>query len=162
MGNPLSMGIPNSSGTLPTTPTIGVPLYTVTGTGTSGGSTYGGLAGAGGSSAGSAVTSTGSVNATSVGVRRAPSYVTALAFEYKGQPPDQVRAELQELLSHSARLSTRDNIRVDVDGQFVVLRGTVANEHDRRLAEALARLTPGVHDLRNELGVGAATAATGP
>ena len=101
MGEPLSMGIANSSGTLPTTPTIGTPLYSVTGTSSGSNSTYGGLAGAGGSSGGSAIAATGTVNATSVGVRRAPSYVTTLGFDYAGPPPDRIRSELQQIYAHT-------------------------------------------------------------
>jgi len=38
-------------------------------------------------------------------------------------------------------------------GPVIVLRGSVATDHERRLAEALVRLTPGVRDLVNELEV---------
>jgi hypothetical protein len=162
-GEPRSLGIAGNNGTLPTNPTFGVPLYSVTGIGsTSGGSTFGGLAGAGGSTGGSAIATTGTVNATSYGIRRVPSYYTELGFDRRITPPTQVQANLQQMYAHTSRLSTPGAIRVDVDGQVVVLRGTVANDRERRLAESLARLTPGVHDIRNELGVRSASASSAP
>jgi hypothetical protein len=151
-GNPLSLGIPNSSGTLPTSPTFGTLLYTVSGSsGTN--STYAGLGGASGSIGGTATTTTGAPGGSSYGVRRAPAYTTTLGFKYNPEPPARVQSDLQQSLSHSDRLPSRDGIRVEVDGSTVVLRGTVTDDHERRLAEALARLTPGVRDLRNELNV---------
>jgi hypothetical protein len=162
-GNPLSLGIAGTNGTLPSSPTFGTPLISVTGlTGGSGTSSYGGLAGAGGSAAGSAITSTGTVNATSFGVRRAPQYTTTLGFEPPLRAPTRVQTDVQQFISRSERLPSRNNIRVEVEGPLVVLRGSVADEHERRLAEALARLTPGVHDLRNELAVRTASAAPAP
>jgi osmotically-inducible protein OsmY len=40
---------------------------------------------------------------------------------------------------------------VEVDGQTVILKGKVPSEDERRLAEGLIRLTPGVRAVRNEL-----------
>jgi osmotically-inducible protein OsmY len=51
-------------------------------------------------------------------------------------------------------------IQVATEGDSLVLRGIVKDEHDRRLAEAIARLTPGVRELRNELAVTLATRST--
>jgi hypothetical protein len=49
-----------------------------------------------------------------------------------------------------------------MDGATVVLRGTAGSDHEKQLAETLARLEPGVYDLRNEIQVqGASSAATG-
>jgi BON domain len=160
-GNPLSVGIAYSTANSNDTPTFGVPLYTITGVGGTGSSTYGGLAGASGTG-GSAVTATPSFSATSVGVRRAPAYTTTLAFTYQPEPPSRVQADLQQAFARSQRLANRNNIRVDMDGPTIVLRGTVADDHERRLAEAMARLTPGVRDLRNELNVRAGPAAPAP
>jgi hypothetical protein len=161
-GNPLSIGIAYSTANSNDTPTFAVPLYTISGVGGTGSSsTYGGLAGASGTG-GSAVTATPNFAATSVGVRRAPAYTTTLGFTYRPEPPNQVQADLQQYFARSQRLSSRDNIRVEMDGPTVVLRGTVTDDHDRRLAEALARLSPGVRDLRNELVVNAGQAGTTP
>jgi osmotically-inducible protein OsmY len=39
------------------------------------------------------------------------------------------------------------------EGEAVVLRGVVGSDRERALAEAVARLTPGVFNIRNELEV---------
>jgi osmotically-inducible protein OsmY len=156
-GNPLSLGIANSSGNLPTTPTFGTALINVTGIGGTTGSPYGGLAGAGG--AGGAAIANQTMSASSYGTRRAPAYMTTLGFTNNFGSPSRTQTDLQQVFSNSARLTSGGNIRVEMDGPTVVLRGTVADDHERRLAEAMARLTPGVRDLRNELSVRAASAS---
>jgi hypothetical protein len=160
-GNPLSLGIANSTANTNNTPTFGTPLYAITGTGGTGNSSYGGMAGAGGSG-GSAIAATPYFSATSAGIRRAPVYATTLGYTLQtpAPAPSRVQTELQQYLASSERLPSRGNIRVDVEGPVVVLRGTVADDHERRLAEAVARLTPGVHDLRNELTVGTSARAS--
>jgi osmotically-inducible protein OsmY len=65
----------------------------------------------------------------------------------------QVRSELRDTIARSSRLTSRDNIQLGMDGGTVVLRGTVVDDHERRLAESLVRLSPGVRDVRNELQV---------
>ena len=42
-------------------------------------------------------------------------------------------------------------VNVSLVGQTAVLRGTVATEAERQLAEGVARLEPGVMAVRNEL-----------
>jgi hypothetical protein len=64
------------------------------------------------------------------------------------------REDLQQIVARSSTLSARDSIRVLGDGAIVVLRGSVVNDYDRQLAEALVRLSPGVQTVRNELTVG--------
>jgi hypothetical protein len=59
--------------------------------------------------------------------------------------------ELQGVVTRSSALSKDSKVQVGSDGTAVVLRGTVANEHDRQLAEMLVRLSPGVHTVKNEL-----------
>jgi hypothetical protein len=63
----------------------------------------------------------------------------------------QARPDLLEVLTPVERLSSRNNIQVGMEGNTVVLRGPVKNDYERRLAEALIRLSPGVSDVRNEL-----------
>ncbi len=56
------------------------------------------------------------------------------------------------------RLSTPNaplDIQVAVEGQTALLRGTVASEEERKLAETLVSLEPGVWEVRNELTVSA-------
>jgi len=50
---------------------------------------------------------------------------------------------------------------VGLEGGSLVLRGIVNDDHERRLAEAVARMTPGVRDLRNELAVRTEAIAAG-
>jgi len=45
------------------------------------------------------------------------------------------------------RLDSGNTIQVATDRGALVLRGIVNDDHERRLAEAIARLTPGVHEL---------------
>lgn len=63
-----------------------------------------------------------------------------------------LRAGAQRILS-SSRLPSKNTSQVAFDGDTVVLRGIVKDEQELRLAEAVARLTPGVRSLRNELAV---------
>ncbi|HEV8062185.1 MAG TPA: BON domain-containing protein [Gemmataceae bacterium] len=59
--------------------------------------------------------------------------------------------ELQRQFTNSQRFGSGKTINVSVENNVVVLRGTVADDHDRDLAEAMIRLSPGVYNVRNEL-----------
>lgn len=59
--------------------------------------------------------------------------------------------ELQRQFTNSQRFGSGKTINVAVENNVVVLRGTVADDHDRDLAEAMVRLSPGVYNVRNEL-----------
>jgi hypothetical protein len=48
-------------------------------------------------------------------------------------------------------LSAPNGITVHSDTSGIVLRGSVANDNERRLVENMIRLQPGVRELRNEL-----------
>jgi hypothetical protein len=87
----------------------------------------------------------------SIGIRRAPAYTTGIAFDYTPRGPAAIRTDLQSVIARSSRLPSRDNIRVSMDGSTVVLSGRVATDRERRLADAIVRLTPGVQSVRNEL-----------
>jgi hypothetical protein len=63
-----------------------------------------------------------------------------------------LQAGMQRTLKFSL-LSSKNTIQVAIDEDTLVLRGIVKNEHELLLAEAVARLTPGVRYLRNELAV---------
>ena len=76
--------------------------------------------------------------------------------------PSQLQSEVTQVLARSTSLSPTRDIQVNVEGPMVVLRGTVASPHDRSLAEALVRLTPGVENVRNELQVPGMVPRTGP
>jgi BON domain len=90
--------------------------------------------------------------ATSAGIRRASGYVTEPVFDMPDRPAlTTIRPELQAVVSRATRLPSRDRIQVLTDGDTIVLRGQVRDERERRLAEAMIRLSPGVRLVRNEL-----------
>jgi hypothetical protein len=62
-----------------------------------------------------------------------------------------LQSDVQAVLNRSSRLDSARTIQVATALDGLVLRGIVKDDHDRRLAEAMARLTPGVRELRNEL-----------
>ena len=64
-----------------------------------------------------------------------------------------LQTELRDILDRSTSLTSQPNISISVDGRLVTLRGVVPNDHERRLAESLLRLTPGVGMIKNELTV---------
>jgi hypothetical protein len=68
----------------------------------------------------------------------------------------QFSANLTNRLSTTPSLQRAGQINVSLEGRTAVLRGTVATEADRRLAESLARLEPEVLAVQNELVVGSA------
>jgi hypothetical protein len=148
--NPMALGLP--AGT--SQPRFGSPLYTITST-----TNAGGNLGASGFNRGGTATISGSntvptyPGASSIGVRRAPAYSTVLGFDY--QPPSAARmhAQAREVIAKASRLESKDSILVALEGETLVLRGSTASDQERRLAESLIRLTPGVHDVRNELEV---------
>jgi hypothetical protein len=143
-GNPLSLGMPNANGKA----TFGRVLYSTTTTGTTGTGTA--------SISRSSTTNT-STNASGYGIRRAPAYTASLGFPARPMPAPAVQNEVQDTLARSSRLPSRADIRVVMDGRVVVLQGMVQDQHERQLAESIVRLTPGVRDVRNELGVREAT-----
>jgi hypothetical protein len=165
-GNPLAAGVA-TSGTgvsasqaskyyraFPTTLSFGTPIYGTTGTaGVTrtgvGGTTGLGTFGAGGTLSASITTFAG---ASSAGIRRAPAYITEPVFDVPRRPRGEaIRGDLQAIIDRSSRLPSRSRIRVVTDGEVIILRGQVRDQRERRLAEAVIRLTPGVREVRNEL-----------
>jgi BON domain len=86
------------------------------------------------------------------GTRR-PAYVVGLGSGFRPPGPAVTQTEVEQVLARSTGLSPNRDIRVAMDGPTVILRGTVATDYDRRLAEAMIRLSPGVYAVRNELEV---------
>lgn len=64
---------------------------------------------------------------------------------------DPFSARIASMLQHTVQIKKRTPIRVDVVGETAVLRGRVATQQDRDLAENLVRLEPGVWDVKNLL-----------
>jgi hypothetical protein len=98
----------------------------------------------------------GSLNsglASSTPVIRPTPYLATPAFIARPVAPPRVRTDLQQVLARSTALPSGRGMQVVMDGSVVVLQGRVADDHERRLAEAMLRLSPGVREIRNELGV---------
>jgi hypothetical protein len=98
-------------------------------------------------------------------IPRPIAYTATLRFAPPPVAPLRMQADLQGMLSRAPALSNPGAIQVLTNGQTVVLRGTAKDEDEARLIEGMVRLTPGVHDVRNEInypGRPQATASTSP
>jgi hypothetical protein len=116
------------------------------------GMTGGGLGMLGSTSRGGMMTG-GLGYGSSMSSGRSNTYTVQANFPYPQMAPARQQIQLQQVISRSSSLASRGEIRVGMEGPAVVLRGSVADESERRLAEALLRLEPGVRDVRNELQV---------
>ena len=85
--------------------------------------------------------------------RRGPVMAASLRTPARPVPTAARRPDLQAIIARSTVLSSAAGVTVATDGDVVVLTGTVATEDDRRIAENMLRLSPGVRELRNELKV---------
>jgi BON domain len=94
---------------------------------------------------------------------RSPNVVTTLNFQsrpvagFTPVTPAARTAELQQVITRSTGFTVPAAVTVANDGPAVVLRGRVANDDERRLAENMLRLS-GVREIRNELQVPATPA----
>jgi hypothetical protein len=146
--NPLGMGMSVTFSKNVTVPkaAFGQPLYgAITSTTTN----ATGLTGQGN------ITGSTATGFSTIGIPKTPPYITTLSdtIPLVPHPPTQLTKELQEVLARSNTLKSRNNIAVTVEGFEVFLRGQVPTQHERRLAESLIRLTPGVREVHNELEV---------
>jgi osmotically-inducible protein OsmY len=82
-----------------------------------------------------------------------PTPVRTPEFSARRSPPGRLQTELRRILSRSTSLVNGKSIEVLVDGEAVLLRGKVTDDRERRLAEGLVWLSPGVSEVRNELRV---------
>lgn len=145
--NPMSLGLPTPTGAAPATATFGTALFPNVFQNTAATTTV------------RATISTYVPLNTLNQVRRTPGYTTRIAFRYNKPTSDQVLEQARGLIARSESLTTAIAIQVNFDGQAIILTGTVPDDDQRRLAENLLRLTPGVQTVRNELVVTNATAA---
>lgn len=86
----------------------------------------------------------------------------ALAFAPPQPAVEQTLPALTARLERSGRIRFQSPVAVALREGTAILQGVVASEHDRELAEQLARLEPGVLQVQNELVVLPAGASTGP
>jgi osmotically-inducible protein OsmY len=88
------------------------------------------------------------------GASTAPNFVTTVGFDAPRIAPTRMQTEVSQALANSTALAGSKGIKVAFDrAGNVLLTGQVASDHDRLLAEGLVRMTPGVHEVRNELQV---------
>jgi BON domain len=140
---PQAMGLPTGT----TQPTFGQPLFGKINTPSTSSGGTGGLGSTG----------TGAGTFSTVGMRRTPAYATGLGYSgpVAAPPaPSKLQVELRSILDGSSALTSSGDIVVTVAGSTVVLKGRVPNERERRLVEGMVLLTPGVHEVRNELRIG--------
>jgi hypothetical protein len=74
-----------------------------------------------------------------------------LGFQRPPISAPQFSAAFSQRLTKMPALSGMGPIEVNLAGRTAILRGTVASESDRQLAESLARLEPEVAEVQNEL-----------
>ncbi|MCI0682513.1 MAG: BON domain-containing protein [Gemmataceae bacterium] len=113
----------------------------------------------GGTRTGTRTATTSSLVAfTTYGMNRAIPYRTELSSDVPIIAPvaSALQAELRDVVKGSTRLTNKDNIDVSVANGIVFLRGQVATAEERRLVEAMIRLTPGARRVSNELTVAGA------
>jgi BON domain-containing protein len=112
-----------------------------------------------GTTTGTAATQSQATGFTTLGMSKAPAYVTALSpdFAITRVSSSKLQSELLATLQRSSALRGQGKIDLTVtkNGQ-VILKGDVSRDQLRRLAEGLVRMTPGVSDVQNELQVTAA------
>ncbi len=63
----------------------------------------------------------------------------------------QLSAALQRRLNRSTWIQALSPLEVEIEGQTAILRGEVATDHDRALAEQVALLEAGISEVQNEL-----------
>jgi hypothetical protein len=68
-------------------------------------------------------------------------------------PNSQLQAAVADTIGRSTAIGQPGAVRVRVDNQTVYLDGTVATPKEKRIAEGLVRLTPGVRNVVNNLEV---------
>jgi hypothetical protein len=85
-----------------------------------------------------------------------------VAFDYPAPRVPQVSNRLTARLARLRGLRSLGPVRVDVAGRTAILRGVVATEHDRVLAEQVALLEAGISVVQNELTVEGAPGSTPP
>ena len=79
------------------------------------------------------------------------AYSATLKFAASPKPTAEVELALREVLQRSSGLSNPGAIDVSIVDKTVTIRGKVANDDERTLAEGLIRLSPGVREVKNQL-----------
>lgn len=77
-----------------------------------------------------------------------------VAFSFTAPPPTDRSTMLSRRLTAAASFDPANPIEVVLENETAILRGVVASDRARSLAERLALLEPGISEVRNELVVG--------
>jgi hypothetical protein len=148
--NPLYTGRPGSSNISPLSGGgFGQPSFGTVSTTGAGGRT--GTTGLGGRTAGGTATIGSNLLTAGTQVNVPISFVTVMRFSAPQVQSSRLQADLQGMFNRSAAFRLPAGVRVEVDGATVILRGRVADDDERRLAEGMVRMEPGVREVRNEL-----------
>jgi osmotically-inducible protein OsmY len=83
-----------------------------------------------------------------------------LGFDYAGAPVEELSTKVAARLTKTSTLHFPAPLQVSVENGTAQLRGSVASEHQRALAEQLALLEPGVRRVDNQLTVEVAPTAS--
>lgn len=65
---------------------------------------------------------------------------------------DRIKEDVCEALERNSHVDASE-IEVDVEGGLVILRGSVQDRRQKRMAEGAVEFLPGVHDVRNEISI---------
>jgi hypothetical protein len=159
--NPLGVGlVTGSTGRPSSIKPFGQPLYALA-TGTAGrtgviGGTGLGTGLGGGTALGTGTTtSNAGMGFNTMGQPREQLYATTLGdtIPVVIHSTPQLQVQVTDVIRRSNFLKQRELIQAQVEGQVVVLRGTVSTPREKRLVESMLRLTPGVRGIVNELQV---------
>ncbi|QGJ71137.1 Hypothetical protein PBC10988_28400 [Planctomycetales bacterium 10988] len=81
-------------------------------------------------------------------------------FDYRAPANRELQTTIRTRLDSLAPLQRLGEIRVEVRNRTAILEGVVTSERNRRLAEQLVRLEPGISQVENQLTVGVETLPT--
>jgi BON domain len=106
-----------------------------------------------GSSNIASVTTNAGQGFTTLTLPRSIQYATSLSEDVPlvAHVPSAMQGRLSEVLARSSMLPDRGQMRVDVQGNVVVLSGRAKSDRERQLAERIVRLEPGVTEVRNRI-----------
>lgn len=135
---------------------FGLPSFETTGTGAVRGGTARGAAGGLGRTGG---TSAQNLSGIVVPLPVQINYTAEIRFAAPPMAPTRLQADLRAAIDGTSMIASAKGVQVVTDeGNNVTLRGTVADDDERRLIEGVVRLTPGVRGIKNELTLGTPTA----
>jgi hypothetical protein len=82
---------------------------------------------------------------------RPVSYTMTVRMPVPQMNTPQVQADLRGMIDRSSMIANPRGIALSMDGNTVVLRGTVKDQEEAQTVEGMVRLTPGVRTVKNEL-----------